>query len=277
MDVLVLDWKLSERFSMEIKADGEAPVLLNERHNGFASSPLYYKLPESLKPGQKVRLDIDFKQSFEFSEDQTEFGLTAWYPRLWWDGLPLHDAFSVQLDIPEGFALAISGRLNEATDRYEIDGAKTFGFYMGKEQKTVTQEVEGVRVTTLSTARGALCAEVCMKTALDAIKYYKEWLGFYPHDFFYIIPGGSGRWGGYPFATGIVVIHSKGYSIISALDVVLGRETFEDIYRKCLNTFGGKRLGWREFQRFCENETGQNQNWKPADSISLHPTHGWGI
>ena len=57
------------------------------------------------------------------------------------------------------------------------------------------------------------------------------------------------------------VVHSKGPSIIFALDAVLGRDTFMKIYRKCLREYGGKRLAWREFQRFCEKETGQSLAW----------------
>jgi tetratricopeptide (TPR) repeat protein len=57
------------------------------------------------------------------------------------------------------------------------------------------------------------------------------------------------------------VIHSKGPAIINALDVVLGRLEFERIYKKALRVYGGKRLGWREFQRFCEAETGRSLEW----------------
>lgn len=275
----------------------------------------------------------------------------------------MHDSFSVKLDKPEGWALAISGRLNENTGCYEIDGAKSFGIHLAKDQKTETRDIDGIQVTTLFTEKGAKAAAVCLDTAVDAIKYYKDWLGFYPFEFLYIIPGGRGRWGGYPFATGIVVIHgeetfkegeslthwqritaheigheywgewvldperpawvwigmgifadteyilasdvdperrqgwmsnylkgmamyndttvdipparlsqirydhnntvihSKGFSIVSALDSVLGRQTFERIYKKCLQTYGGKRLGWRELQRFFEKESGQNLSW----------------
>lgn len=275
----------------------------------------------------------------------------------------MHDSFSVKLDKPEGWALAISGRLNENTGCYEIDGAKSFGIHLAKDQKTETRDIDGIQVTTLFTEKGAKAAAVCLDTAVDAIKYYKDWLGFYPFEFLYIIPGGRGRWGGYPFATGIVVIHgeetfkegeslthwqritaheigheywgewvldperpawvwigmgifadteyilasdvdperrqgwmsnylkgmamyndttvdipparlsqirydhnntvihSKGFSIVSALDSVLGRKTFERIYKKCLQTYGGKRLGWRELQRFFEKESGQNLSW----------------
>ena len=58
-----------------------------------------------------------------------------------------------------------------------------------------------------------------------------------------------------------VVTHGKGYSIISALDCVLGKETFSRIYQRCLKQFGGKRLGHFEFRKICEETTGQNLGW----------------
>ncbi len=58
-----------------------------------------------------------------------------------------------------------------------------------------------------------------------------------------------------------VVIHGKGYSVISALDCVLGRDVFDRIYRRCLKDFAGRRLGAREFQAVCEEETGRDLEW----------------
>jgi len=58
-----------------------------------------------------------------------------------------------------------------------------------------------------------------------------------------------------------VVIHGKGYSIISALSCVLGKEAFDQIYRKCLEQFGGRRMGVDDFQSVCETESGQNLSW----------------
>jgi tetratricopeptide (TPR) repeat protein len=215
----------------------------------------------------------------------------------------------------------------------------------------------------LATEKGAKAAAACLDTAVDVIKYCKEWLGFYPFSFLNIIPGGRGRWGGYPFATGIVaihgqetfkegeplvwwqhitsheigheywgewvldpddpawlwigmgifidteymtarkfdperraswmgnylnglrvyydmtvdippariekiqydhnntVIHSKCPSIIFALDSVLGRQEFEKIFKKCLREYGGRRLGWKDFQGFCEKESGRDLSW----------------
>ncbi len=363
IDVLAFDWLISGSYSINILASGNTLTLLNKMEESSAESPLFYRLSEPLGPGEKIKFEINFKKTFEVEEDSIEFGTTYWYPRIWWDDLPVHDSFSVKLDIPEGWVLAISGRLNNRTGRYDIDGAKTFGIHLAENHKTETREVDGILVTTLFTEKGAKAASICMETAVDAIKYYKDWLGFYPFEFLYIIPGGPGRWGGYPFATGIVVIHgeetfkegeplthwqritaheigheywgewvldpdnpawvwigmgifadteyilarnidpkrrqswmsnyldgiamysdttvdippaqlskiqydrnntvthSKGFSIVSALDSVLGREAFERIYKKCLKTYGGKRLGWRDLQRFYEKESGQSLDW----------------
>ena len=73
--------------------------------------------------------------------------------------------------------------------------------------KTAEKEVDGVLITSYFTDKGAKAAALCLETAADAVRFYKEWLGFYPFSFLNIVPGGSGRWGGYPVATGIVAIH----------------------------------------------------------------------
>ncbi|UCF33237.1 MAG: hypothetical protein JSV78_12980, partial [Phycisphaerales bacterium] len=58
-----------------------------------------------------------------------------------------------------------------------------------------------------------------------------------------------------------LVQHGKGFSIISALACVLGQETFDRAYVRCLNEFHGRRLGPADFQRICEKESGQDLQW----------------
>jgi len=363
MSMVAVDWSMGPESTISVIASGSALTPLNPENKPVLSSPLFYPLLEPLAPGKQLKLEVTFRKTVEFSAEDTDFGDTRWYPRLWWDGQPLHDSFSVKLDIPAGFALAASGRLNPRTGRYENKGARTFGIYLGKNMKTESRESEGVLITTLATEKGAKAAAACLDTAVDVIKYCKGWLGFYPFAFLNIIPGGSGRWGGYPFATGIVVIHgqetfkegeplvwwqhitsheigheywgewvldpddpawlwigmgifidteymmarkfdperrvdwmgnylnglsmyydltvdipparvekiqydhnntvvhSKGPSIVFALDSVLGRPEFEKIFKKCLREFGGRRLGWKDFQRFCEKESGRDLSW----------------
>jgi tetratricopeptide (TPR) repeat protein len=58
-----------------------------------------------------------------------------------------------------------------------------------------------------------------------------------------------------------VVIHDKGFSVISALESTLGKETFERAYRRCLRDYGKRRMGYRDFWRVAEEESGQNLGW----------------
>ena len=55
--------------------------------------------------------------------------------------------------------------------------------------------------------------------------------------------------------------HSKGYCVVSALESVLGEETFERAYKRCLREFGGRCMGAHEFQAVCEAESGQDLDW----------------
>lgn len=58
-----------------------------------------------------------------------------------------------------------------------------------------------------------------------------------------------------------VVIHGKGFAVISALDCLLGEELFGRIHRRCLKEFAGCRLGVAEFRAFCEQESGRDLGW----------------
>ncbi|MFC1677016.1 M1 family aminopeptidase [Planctomycetota bacterium] len=58
-----------------------------------------------------------------------------------------------------------------------------------------------------------------------------------------------------------IVKHGKSYSVISALDCVLGEKVFDTIYRRCLKEFAGRRLGVSDFQTICEEESDQDLGW----------------
>lgn len=58
-----------------------------------------------------------------------------------------------------------------------------------------------------------------------------------------------------------IVIHGKGFSIISALDCMLGDTLFDRIHLRCLKEFAGRRLGLHEFRAVCEQESGQDLGW----------------
>lgn len=361
IDVIALNWSIGPASFLSVSCLGKPLEPVNPDNAKMLPPPVFYRLAQPLGPGKKIRLAVEFRRSLP--PGSAPLVNSRWYPSLKWDDLPVHDSYSVKIDVPQGYTLAASGRLNSKTGRYENAGARTFGIFLAKDVKTESREVEGVLVTTISTEKGAKAAAICLDTAVDVIKFAKAWLGFYPFQFLTIIPGGSGRWGGYPVATGIVaihgqetykegestlwwrwitaheigheywsewvldpddpawlwiamgialdteyltsqkidperrakwmgnflnglrmyydmtvdisparvekiqydhnntVIHSKCPSIIFALDSVLGRPMFEKIYKRCLAEYAGKRLGWNEFQRVCEQETGQSLAW----------------
>lgn len=362
LSVVAFDWTINKFCSIEIAVNGKSLPLMAERKNPPFSAPLIYELPKPVYPRKKLKLHIKFRRNIFVGDDRKEIKLIEWFPRLWWDGLPIHDAFKVKLDLPSRYTPAVSGCLNKKTGYYENNGVRTFGVYLGKDLKTETRKVKDVLITALFTDKGSDCARLCLDTAADVVKFYRDWLGFYPFPFLYIIPGAARPMGGYPFASGIVVIHGqeqfdkapilhwkwitaheighqywgeymmdddllpwlwiglgiyadreytifrnlgmgkheglinrylngirsrddttvdvnpeqrrkikidrnnvvvhgKGFSIISALESVLGKEMFGKIYKRCLKDYGGKRLGYREFWRVCENISGQNLKW----------------
>lgn len=363
ISILALNYAYWLETKIDVSIEGKSLVSLNSEYGDPNRAQIFYRLPNPLLPGEAIKLAVVFQQSFPVTGKETEWKGQMWHPSLWWDGLPTHSSFSVQLDIPKGYALAVSGCLNPVTGRYEIDGARVFGIYLGKDQKVKSMAVDGIQVSILFTEKGAPFADYCLEKAAKTITFYKNWLGFYPFEFLYIIPGGSRPNGGYNIATGIVVIHgqetfkpdgpllhwqwiivheigheywnewildsehnpevligmgqvadvnymtvnkinpechlenlqnylrsvekyfdttlimpphslfkikynhngivvhSKGYCVISALQTILGQETFERIYKQCLHLYGGKIMGWKEFQRTCEAETGQNLEW----------------
>jgi len=57
------------------------------------------------------------------------------------------------------------------------------------------------------------------------------------------------------------VVHGKGYSAIGALACLLGRETFDRVCRRCLQAFGGRRMGAEAFRKVCEKESDQDLDW----------------
>ncbi len=58
-----------------------------------------------------------------------------------------------------------------------------------------------------------------------------------------------------------VIVHDKGFSIVSALESVIAKDALRRIHGRCLEDFRGRRLGTAQFQRVCEEETGQDLDW----------------
>ena len=363
LSVVAFEWRDSPGFSIEVKtADGMA-LARQERKAG----KFFFLLPEPLAGGRSLTLNVTFRMTFKV-RDNGRISLQSWHPMLWWEGLPSKKTFRVKMDIPDGFEMASSGRPNQESGYLENDCVTTrFGFWLSRDVSVEERDADGILVRALFTEEGKECALLCLETAVDVIRFYKETHGAYPHSSLTIIPGGSGPWGGYPYCSALVVvhgqevfekapelhwkwitaheighqyfgeylmsadepddyteswlmiglgifadrmwveerklpddkhqsffnrfksglkeyhditadapeslkaqqkydrnnilIHGKGYSIISALRSTLGDEVFKRAYLRTVREYAGRRLGWREFQRIAEEECGTSLHW----------------
>ncbi|OGD09011.1 MAG: hypothetical protein A2Y86_05875 [Candidatus Aminicenantes bacterium RBG_13_62_12] len=370
LSVLAFEWTIKPAGEFAASVSGRPLTVLNGEKNMPLATPLLLALPEPVRPGEKVKLDVRFTHQASASDGQVHLGL--WYPRLWWEGIPVRDSFKVKLNTPPGFAVAASGRLDPISGAYENDCvASQFGIFLSKGMRTERREAKGVQITALFTEKGMDCALFCLNAAADIISFYTEWLGFYPHESLVILPGGPRPMGGYPYASDIVVIHGqetfdpakgekenrwwtwitaheighqywgesvmsgdvlggyteswlmigmgiaadkeymlrrghgwdrhrgfidgylegvkarndttmdapptllkaqnfdrnnvlihgKGFAVLSALESVLGREAFDGIYRRAVREYTGKRLEWRELRKIAEDTTGESLGW----------------
>ena len=332
-----------------------------ERTPGKQSVALF-DLPQDLQPGGDLELSVEFGASWTL-DPRTESAITsALSPRLWW-GFGTLDDYDVRLRAPEGYTVATSGRYDQAAGIYRAVGARAFGLFVGKGYESAEADAGDVRVRAVFTQQGRPCAELLLKTAVDVIGFYRERFGLYPHRSLAIVPGMDYPAGGYPAASGLVIVHgqhrmaekpeafwrwitaheighmywgehvlgqgtdslswlmiglgihadreyrtargiaspagmlqasyvsgvTQGYdttmditeeqesaiqwdfnnmvthgksaALLDALESVIGTETFGRLYRRCLNEYAGKQLGWREFQRIAQIESGQDLDW----------------
>ncbi|MCX6570611.1 MAG: M1 family aminopeptidase [Candidatus Aminicenantes bacterium] len=369
MEVIALDWlpQAGSR-AVEITEAGTPLHCMNQERGLPVSPPLFYALARPLKTGSELELHLRFTSKLPDGSSSVMSFVGNWNPKLWWENIPVRDAYKVKLDTPPGYVLAISGRLNEASGYYENENVTTsFGIYLANNLKAAEKKSGDVLITALFTKEGEECARFCLDKAVDIITFFRDSFGFFPRRFLYILPGASRPMGGYPFASGIVVIHGeevfrtmpplhwewitsheighqywgeyvmsddfpygytdswlmigmgictdheyvrhkklgeenhqaflngyragverrvdttedapasllkqqnydrnnilihgKGFSILSALESVLGKEMFAKILLETLKDYGGKRLGYRQFWKVCEDISGENLNW----------------
>jgi tetratricopeptide (TPR) repeat protein len=343
--------------------------VLRVRANGVPSEPspgkhsiALFDLPSDVAPGGEIELSIDFGAPWKL-DPRTGSAITSYLsPHLWW-GFGTLDDYEVRLHVPDGYVVGTSGRYDSRAGLYRAEGAHRFGLFIGKGYETAEADAGDVHVRAVFTAAGRPCAELLLKTAVDVIGFYRQQFGFYPQRSLSIVPGMNYPAGGYPPATGLVVIHGqerlserpeafwrwitaheighmywsnyvlaqgpdslswlmiglgihadreyrrargikggvgaleqnyvsgvkqgldttmdvtkeqmdaihwdfnnavehgKSTAFVNALESVIGAQTFAGIYRRCLKEYAGKQLGWREFQRISEIESGQDLDW----------------
>ena len=208
LSVLALEWTLRPAGEFSVSAAGRPLEVLNAAKAMPPTTPLLLALPAPIPPGGRVKVDLRFTGRAAVTDGQVHFGL--WYPRLWREGRPVRDTFRVRLGAPPGFVAAVSGRLDPASGAYVNDCVTThFGIFLSKSMKVERREAGGVEISALFTEKGRDCALFCLAAAAEIVPFYKKWLGSYPHRSLVILPGGDRPMGGYPYASGLVVVHGQ--------------------------------------------------------------------
>ncbi|MCC7123783.1 MAG: hypothetical protein IT178_02980 [Acidobacteria bacterium] len=161
-------------------------------------------LPEPIANGQSTLVQFRFRKAVG-SVDQG-WGSTDWYPRVSW-GYETHASYDVALDAPADVLVAASARRDVATQRYRAESVRAFGVYLGRGFTEQTTSAGATEVRAVFRPRMRPCAERLLQDTAEAIRFYHQRLGMYPQPILTIIPGGAKPWGGYPFATAMVVVH----------------------------------------------------------------------
>ena len=347
--------------TLDISHNEEPVTVLDRIEDKNGNAYTHIALAESVLPGESLVLDLTLRMEHPGFIQINKVEIGSVFPYLWW-GFDTKDDYDVRIDISKDYLVATSARLNHETGRYQTQGVRSFGLFLGRGFQSLEAQAGDVKVSCIFAPDGRECARLLLDTAVDVINFYQEHFGFYPTRDLAIIPGMDRPAGGYPVATNMVaihgmarmhempmlhwqwitaheighqyfgeyvlekdnpgwlwiglgiyadqqytqarslgpdkhqghltrycdgmrsgydttvarsaeqmeqidfdfnsvVIHGKGFAIISALDCILGKDVFSRIVDRFLSEYAGLRLGECEFRAVCEAESGQDLGW----------------
>jgi len=203
---IAVSWSTTPGRTLLCEFEGRKLDPVNEK------SPLVFELPREWKVGESIKLRMIFSMPRARPQVGRPLTLATWYPQVWW-GSWGHDDYVVRIEAPPDLQISTSGRWNPKTQAWEAGDVRSFGLILSTGYRVIEGESAGVAIRALHTEKGAPCAKFLMDAAKDIIAYYSGRFGFYPQRVLTILPGADQPMGGYPVATGIVVVH--------------GQETFE--------------------------------------------------
>jgi len=203
---IIIDWPYLSSEKIEIFSQDERLKSLAQGENGLSNSQILIELPRVIESEESIMLEVRFSSPLQLGKINK---LTRWFPRLWW-GRNTSDDFEVKIDVPEKYVIATSGIFDKARNHYSAKGVREFGIVLMRDLEILKACSGETEIYCYYEKAAGKCAELIHQTAIDAIKFYRDWLGFYPHKILHIIPGGlSHPAGGYPIATAIVGIHGQ--------------------------------------------------------------------
>ncbi|MGC9344621.1 MAG: M1 family aminopeptidase, partial [Bacteroidales bacterium] len=362
IEMIGFDYCLNSYQLLRVRQDGVELDVFNPATDIKLNNPVYYILNRQINATDSLFLEVEFMRQLYFDPNPEEYLHKNLIPRLWWENIPVSDSYRVKMNKPPGYSVAVSGRYDTGTGYYSNNNASNFGFFFSRRCSPIEDEIMGVKVRILYPEDGKKVADLVLETARDVIPFYSDFFGSYPYEFLNILPGGDGVYGGYPFASGMVVIHrmqyfeygtprhwrwitaheighqywgeyvldsdnppwlwialgiyadrefskhsglsdswyrnwtelyldgirkgyntilhlrpeeevglefdrnnyvvhAKGFSFISALELALGKEVFQSVFKAAFDEYGGYSMSLDEFQLICEIISGENLNW----------------
>jgi hypothetical protein len=204
---VALEWPRTERYSLIVSQGDDILEPINPLNT--SQEPILIKLSREAGINQNVEIKVRFSRNgFVKGDSERIYLADKWYPRIWWDGVPVADRYSVALKYPDGYTVAATGKLSDTDKRYEVDRARFFAVYLGKNELSMTADAGGVKLTVVYPETGEKVANTSFSILQQAIPFFIKKYGFFPFSYLNVIPGDKmGPWGGYNFAPGIAVIH----------------------------------------------------------------------
>jgi hypothetical protein len=177
-------------------------------HDNFILIDLHRPLRYGDKFTIKTKFTADLPKSHFHGGDIFEFNSwVAWYPKLHWDE-PIGSACRVSFEsVTDGYEIFAAGD-KKGNTYLENNIANYYGFAVSKKMTSISAEIRGVAVTIVHYPEYKSCAEFILETALGALAFFIDFIGFYPYKSFTVLPGSSKWHGGGNFSSGIVFVHN---------------------------------------------------------------------
>ncbi|MEJ2079150.1 MAG: hypothetical protein P8020_04750 [Acidobacteriota bacterium] len=196
-------WGLKQAVSCEVTTPG-----LGFEMDGTSSEPTVVELDKPLRPGDKVEIGLRFELSLSDIRRGREVRLADWHPRLWAD-YPRHASYDVGIEAPAEITVAASARKDASDGRFRATHIRSFGLFFADGYPAYEESSGDTLVRAVLPPQSGDCAKTLVENGVDAVEFYRRKYGMYPQPSLTIIPGEPPPVrGGFPFATGMVMIHS---------------------------------------------------------------------
>ncbi len=212
---------------------------------GVDKTILKVPLEKSLKPGERIALELSFKVTIPKATDRFGaykgvFNLGNWYPiaavydETGWNldpyykiGDPFYSDVSnykVSLKLPSNYVIASTGSLVEEnkdgdwkTCTYEEKCVRDFAWIASSKFKVDEAQWEGVKIKSFYLPGNEIGRELALKAAVDSIKLFSTVYGKYPYNSYCVVATNFSSGMEYP---GLVYIN-EGYYNSSKLNSLL--------------------------------------------------------